>query len=615
MQRAMPPPEAQPHEATSRERPKGRDLAELRRLWPFVRPYRWCVAGAVGAAMIAAAMVLALGRGIGVLIDQGFGRGDAALLDHALIAIIIGTVVLSAATYARVALVSWLGERVVADLRRAVYDHVIGLSPGFFEAARTGEVLSRLTADTTLVQSLVGSTASVALRNLLLLVGGLVMMIVTSPRLTGLALLVLPLVILPIILFGRRVRRLSRATQDRVADVSAYADESLQAVRTVQAFTHEDADRRGFADRVERTVATAMTYVRARASLVAVVMLLVFGAIAVVLWLGGHDVLGGRLSGGDLSAFIIYAAFTAGAVGALAEVGGDVQRAAGAIERLVELLDTRAEIAAPPTPVALPSPARGAVGFERVRFHYPSRPERAALDGFDLSVEPGERVAIVGPSGAGKTTVFQLLLRFYDPQGGSVTIDGVDLRQAAPAAVRARIGLVPQEPVVFAGGALDNIRYGRPEASEAEVRAAADAAHASEFLDRLPQGFATQLGERGVRLSGGQRQRIAIARAILRNPVVLLLDEATSALDAESERTVQQALDRLMEGRTTLVIAHRLATILKADRIVVLDHGRIVEQGTHAELVRKGGLYARLAALQFDDAQLSEWPAPASAVR
>ncbi|HVR68740.1 MAG TPA: ABC transporter transmembrane domain-containing protein [Verrucomicrobiae bacterium] len=582
------------------DRAISRDLWLLADLWPFVKPYRWRLAAAVTAAGVAAIMVLALGRGIGALIDSGFGTGNAELLDQALLIIIAGTAVLVAATFVRVSLLAAVGEQVVADIRRHLYRHIIGLSPAFYESTRTGEVLSRLTVDATLLQAVVATSVSVSLRNLLLFVGGAAMMLITSPKLTGLAFLVVPLVVLPIIVFGRRVRRLSRKTQDRIADVSAYAEESLHAVRTVQAFTHEAVDRQLLGARIDAGLAAAFGYIRSRALLVAIVMLLVFGAITFVLWIGGHDVLAGRLTGGELSAFIIYAAFVAGSIGAIAEVFGDLQRAAGAMERLAEILNTPPLIAAPENPRPLPKPAAGAVAFHDVTFHYPTRPETAALAHFTLDVRAGEKVAIVGPSGAGKTTVFQLLLRFYDPQSGSITLDGVELRAADPADIRARIGLVPQEPVIFAASALENIRYGRPAADDAAVRAAADAAYATEFLDRQPQGFATPLGERGVRLSGGQRQRIALARAILRDPALLLLDEATSALDAESERMVQQALDRLMVGRTTLIIAHRLATVLKADRIVVMDHGRIVEEGTHADLVRKGGLYARLAALQFE---------------
>jgi ATP-binding cassette subfamily B protein len=436
-----------------------------------------------------------------------------------------------------------------------------------------------------------------------MLVGGTVLLAVTSARLTGLVFLVVPLALVPILVYGRRVRRLSRASQDRIADVGSYGDEALGAIRTVQAFGHEPVDRKRFAERVEDAFATAVGRIRARALLTAVVIALVFGAVSVILWIGGHDVLAGRISGGELSAFVFYAVVVAGAAGALSEVIGDLQRAAGATERLLELLDTEPDIAAPSAPEPLPVPARGAVRFEGVEFRYPSRPERAALTGFDLDVRSGEKLAIVGPSGAGKTTVFQMLLRFYDPEAGRIAFDGIDLRSADPASLRSRIGLVPQEPVIFSGSAWENIRYGKPEAGDAEVRRAAAAAAALDFLERLPEGLDTFLGERGVRLSGGQRQRIAIARAILRDPALLLLDEATSALDSESERAVQQALDRLMAGRTTLVIAHRLATVLKADRIVVMDQGRIVASGSHAELSRAGGLYARLAALQFDQAQ------------
>ncbi len=585
------------------DRPTSRDLGQLRHLARFLWPYRLYVLGALASLTVAAGTVLALGSGLRALIDEGFGAGEGALLDRAVVILFGVTVILALATFSRFYFVSWIGERVVADIRRAVYDRVTRLSPGFFEASRTGEVLSRLTADSSVLETVVGSTVSVALRNLLLLIGGTVMLAVTSARLTGLVFLVVPLVIAPIVLFGRKVRRLSRTSQDRVAELAAFADETLQAVRTAQAFGHEEIDRQRFAARVEQAFAAARRRIGARAWLTAIVILLVFGAVSTILWIGGHDVLSGRITAGQLSAFVFYAIVVAGSVGAISEVVGDLQRAAGAMERIVELLQTEPEIAVPPQPKPLPEPARGAVVFRDVVFRYPTRPDRSALDGFDLAVAPGETVAIVGPSGAGKTTVFQLLLRFYDPQSGSITLDGVELREADPAAVRARIGLVPQEPVIFSADAWENIRYGRPDATDEEVREAAEAAHATEFLDRLPQGFSTHLGERGVRLSGGQRQRIAIARAILRNPAVLLLDEATSALDAESERVVQDALERLMGARTTLVIAHRLATVLKADRIVVIDHGRVVAVGRHAELIRQGGLYARLAALQFDQAE------------
>jgi ATP-binding cassette subfamily B protein len=585
--------------AETDQRPRGRDLRVLRRLLRFVAPYKSRVALALLSLVVAASTVLVFGAGLRWLIDRGFVAGDVGLLDRALVGLLAVITMMAAATFSRAYLVTWLGERVAADLRRAVFENVIRLSPGFFETARTGEILSRLSTDTTLVQTVVGSSASMALRNVLLLIGGTVMMAVTSPKLTGFVFVVVPLVVAPIVLFGRRVRTLSRESQDRLGDAGADIDETLNAVRTVQAFNREALDARRVGERIETAFATAARRAFVRSLLVGAVILLVFGAVGVILWIGGHDAIAERITAGELSAFVFYAVVVAGSVGAISEFAADLQRAAGAAERLFELLDAQPAIAAPASAVPLPVPPRGAVTFENVTFTYPSRPDQPALREFSLDIAPGETLALVGPSGAGKTTVFGLLLRFYDPASGAVRIDGVDLRRADPAAVRERMGLVAQEPVVFAADVLENIRYGRPGASEEDVRRAAEAAAAMEFIERLPQGFRTHIGERGVRLSGGQRQRLAIARALLRDPAILLLDEATSALDAESERLVQQALDRLMNGRTVIVIAHRLATVLKADRIAVLDHGRIVAQGRHEALLREGGLYARLAALQF----------------
>jgi ATP-binding cassette subfamily B protein len=568
-------------------------------LLTMLKPYRGRVAIAGLALVVAAASMLAVGQGLRAVIDQGFSAHDPAWLDRTLAAMFGVIVVLATATWTRFYHVSWLGERVTADLRQRVFNHLLTLPPSWFEAGRTGEVISRLTSDTAQIESVVGSSLSIALRNLLLLIGGLAMMFTTSLKLTLLTMAGVPLVVIPIVSFGRKVRRLARASQDRVADLGNRIDEAIHEIRIVQAYGHEDVDRDEFGELIRRGFDTARERVRTRATLVAVVLLLVFGAISFILWVGGHDVLEGRISAGQLSAFVFYAALVGGGLGALSEVWGDLQRAGGATERLMEILNTHPGIQAPAQPRALPLPARGEVSFEAVGFSYPSRPDTPALQDFSLTVSPGETVALVGPSGAGKSTVFQLLLRFYDPHSGVLRLDGVPLSEADPRAIRERIALVPQEAVVFAASVTDNVRYARPSATFDEVRDACKAAWADEFIQHLPQGYDTDLGERGVKLSGGQRQRIAIARAILADRPVLLLDEATSALDAESERMVQAALPRLMENRSTLVIAHRLATVQKANRIVVMDGGRIVETGTHAALVEAGGLYAHLARLQF----------------
>ncbi len=579
-------------------------LATLKGLVPFLAPYRRQFLMAGVALVVAASATLAIPYAFKQMIDLGFGAAGSKSIQHVdlyFLALFGVASVLAVATAARFYTVSWLGERVTADIRDAVYRHVVTQSPQFFEITRSGEVLSRLTADTTLIQAVVGTSISMALRNVLLFIGGLAMMFVTSVKLSSIIIVLLVVVVLPIILFGRRVRRLSRDSQDRIADASATAGEILNAMTTVQAFTHEHIEAERFRASVERAFRTAIRRIRARSLLTLIAILLVFGAIVFVLWLGAHAVMQGTMTGGELGQFILYSVFVAGAVGALAEVLGEAQRAAGATERLMELMAVRSPIQSPEH--SLPLPARtksgAALTVKDVTFSYPSLPLSPSLSHFSLTVQPGEKIAVVGPSGAGKTTLFQLLLRFYDPQRGSIKLDGVEIRQLDLHTLRDAIGIVPQDTVIFAADAMENIRYGRVDATDAEVIAAARMAAADEFIEKLPDGYRSFLGERGVRLSGGQRQRIAIARALLKNPPLLLLDEATSALDAESERLVQGALEAAMAGRTTLVIAHRLATVQRSDRIIVLDNGRIVETGTHASLVALGGIYSNLAALQF----------------
>ena len=582
------------------EREKSRELGALRALLPFLAPYRGLMIAAILALVLTAMISLTLPLAVRRVIDN-FGTGEAELLDQYFVAALIIAALLAVGTGLRYALVTRFGERVVADIRKAVFDRVISMSPAFYENLMTGEVLSRITTDTTLILSVIGSSVSIALRNMLIVTGGLVLMLFTSAKLTAMVLLIVPAVIVPILVLGRRLRVLSRENQDWIAASSGNASESLGAVQTVQAFTNEAASQSQFAQMTEASYDAAQRRIKTRALMTIIVIFLVFAGVVGVLWMGARDVRADQMTPGALVQFVIYAVMVAGGVAALSEIWGELQRAAGATERLVELLRTEDTVQDPAAAIALPSPVAGRIAFEDVHFRYPARPDVQALDGVNLSINPGETVAFVGPSGAGKTTIIQLILRFYDPASGRITLDGVDLRDVSRAAFRRSVALVPQDPVIFAASARENIRFGRPDATDAEIDAAADAAPAHGFISALPDGYDSYLGERGVMLSGGQKQRIAIARAILRDAPVLLLDEATSALDAETERAVQAAVDRLSADRTTLIVAHRLATVKKADRIVVLEAGRIVDMGTHDELVTKGGLYARLARLQFTD--------------
>jgi ATP-binding cassette, subfamily B, bacterial len=584
------------------ERAGSKRVGSLRGLAPFLWPYRRLTLYAIGALVLTAAVSLVLPLAVRRVIDN-FNVGNAALLDQYFAAALGIAALLALGTGLRYYLVTRLGERVVADIRRTLFDRVMGLSPAFFERLMTGEVVSRLSTDTTLILSVIGSSVSIALRNALLLLGGLILLFLTSTKLSLLVLLIVPAVIVPIVVLGRKLRRLSRENQDWIAAASGQATEALTAVQAVQAFTHEAKTRALFADVTEKSFASAKTRIGTRALMTMIVIFLTFTGIVGVLWVGARDVREGMMTPGELVQFVIYAIMVAGAVGALSEIWGELQRAAGATERLVELLNTTDTVQDPVRPIPLPRPVQGRISFDNVVFQYPSRPGQSALDGVTLHVAPGETVALVGPSGAGKTTILQLLMRFYDPQSGTIRLDGIALSDMARTDFRAAIAMVPQDPVIFATSARENIRFGRPDATDAALESAARAAAAHDFIAALPQGYDSPLGERGVMLSGGQKQRIAIARAILRDAPVLLLDEATSALDAESEAAVQAAVETLAQGRTTLVVAHRLATVKRANRIIVFDKGRIAATGTHDALVAEGGLYARLARLQFTDGQ------------
>ena len=581
-------------------------ISSLRKAFVFIKPYKKQMTLATIALIFTAGVTLALVQFVRVIVDVGFVAGSSQSLGLAIVGFLIVAFVQALGTFARFYWVSWLGERVTADIRTAVFSHLMTLHPGYYEENLSGEIQSRITTDTTLLQTVIGSSVSIALRNLLMMLGGTVFLFITNPKLTSIVMICIPLVVGPIIIFGRRVRHLSRSSQDEIANVGAYVGESIQHIKTVQAYNQQGANEKAFSDHVETAFTVALARIWSRSVLITVVITLVFGAVAAMIWSGGQDVINGRLSAGELTAFVVYAVIVASAVGAISQVIGDLQRAAGATERLMELLHAESAIVSPAAPVQFNEPFRGSIDIKGLRFFYPSRPNSAAIDGLDLSIEPGTSVALVGPSGAGKSTLFELLLRFYDPQEGAVQIDGIDIRQLDLQTLRSKIAIVSQLPAMFTGNVRDNIRYGRPDASDAEVMAAAKSAFASDFIEELPEGYDSFLGESGIRLSGGQKQRIAIARAILKDAPILLLDEATSALDAESERKVQLALDELMKNRTTLIIAHRLATVKNVDSIVVMDAGQVVAQGSHQQLLLSSPLYANLAALQFSTGEQTE---------